>query len=105
MSAIGPGSVNTTWKYGAGSNSASRSASHSLAAAPWHPHGELVEPRAMPIAAGVVGDVRVRALLAARDMPAESRRAAALDGRHDLELAEAHVTGVGTTPRRSVAAE
>ena len=69
------------------------------------PRGRTLALRAMPIATGVVGDVRVRALLAARDMPAESRRAAALDGRHDLQLAEAHVTGVGVTPRRSVAAE
>src|SRR6266702_1091895 len=30
------GSVNTTWKYGTGNSSASRSASHSFAAAPWH---------------------------------------------------------------------
>ena len=30
------GNVNTTWKYGTGSSSASRSASHSFAAAPWH---------------------------------------------------------------------
>jgi hypothetical protein len=36
MSAIGAGSVNTTWKYGTGSSSASRSASHCFAAAPWH---------------------------------------------------------------------
>src|ERR1700738_2489765 len=36
MSAIGPGSVNTTWKYGTGSRSASRAASHSFAASPWH---------------------------------------------------------------------
>src|SRR6202051_7756 len=36
MSAIGPGSVNTTWKYGTGSRSASRAASQSFAAAPWH---------------------------------------------------------------------
>src|SRR3977135_4320491 len=36
MSAMAAGSVNTTWKYGTGSRSASRSASHSLAAAPWH---------------------------------------------------------------------
>src|SRR5258708_5013761 len=36
MSAIGPGSVNTTWKYGTGSRSASRAASHSFATAPWH---------------------------------------------------------------------
>jgi hypothetical protein len=36
MSAIWPDKVNTTWKYGTGSSSASRSASHSFAAAPWH---------------------------------------------------------------------
>jgi hypothetical protein len=28
--------VNTTWKYGTGSRSASRAASHSLAAVLWH---------------------------------------------------------------------
>ena len=61
--------------------------------------------RAMPIAAGVISDVGVRALLAARHVPAESRRAAALDGRHDLELAEAHMAGVGAAPARSVIAE
>src|SRR5213082_2512696 len=36
MSAIGPGRVKTTWKYGTGKSSAWRSASHSLAAAAWH---------------------------------------------------------------------
>src|SRR6202035_3497385 len=36
MSPIGAGSVNTTWKYGTGSRSASRAASQSFAAAPWH---------------------------------------------------------------------
>jgi hypothetical protein len=36
MLAILAGSVNTTWKYGTGSSSASRSASHSRAAALWH---------------------------------------------------------------------
>src|SRR6266849_8048335 len=36
MLAIGAGSVNTTWKYGTGNSSASRAASHSFAAAPWH---------------------------------------------------------------------
>jgi hypothetical protein len=61
--------------------------------------------RAVPVAAGVVGDLRVRAVLAARNMPAESRRAAVLDRRHDLQLAEAHTAGIGSTPCRSVAAE
>ena len=38
------------------------------------------------------------AVLAALDMPAERRRAAALDRRHHLQLAEAHMAGVGVTP-------
>src|SRR5256885_5091276 len=59
----------------------------------------------MPVAATVVRDLRVFALLAARDMPAESRRAAALDRRHHLQLAEAHMAGVGSAPCRSMAAE
>jgi len=42
--------------------------------------GDGLALRAMPVAAGIVGDVHVRAVLAARDMAAESRRAAALDG-------------------------
>src|SRR5215831_16103289 len=36
MSAIGPGRVKTTGKYGTGKSSAWRSAGHSLAAAAWH---------------------------------------------------------------------
>src|SRR6202171_6391799 len=36
MAAMAAGSVNTTWKYGTGSRSASRAASQSFAAAPWH---------------------------------------------------------------------
>src|SRR6266851_9760860 len=36
MLAIGAGSVNTTWKYGTANSSASRAASQSFAAAPWH---------------------------------------------------------------------
>ncbi len=62
---------------------------------------------AMPVAAAVVGDegVRARRVLAARDMPAERRRAAALDRRHHLHLVEADVPGVGSTPRRPVVAE
>src|SRR6478609_8263757 len=45
--------------------------------------------RAMPVAAGVVGDDGVRALLTTLDMPAERCRSTALDRRHHLELAEA----------------
>jgi hypothetical protein len=58
----------------------------------------------MPIAAAIIGDDFVGAVFAARDMPAEGRRAAALDRRHYLQLAEAHVAGVGLAPRRSVVA-
>src|SRR5882672_6011574 len=36
MSAMAAGSVNTTWKYGTGSRSASCAASQFFAAAPWH---------------------------------------------------------------------
>jgi hypothetical protein len=55
--------------------------------------------------AAVVGDDGVRTLLAARDMPAERRRAAALDRSHDLQLVEADVPGVGSAPRRPMVAE
>ena len=33
-------------------------------------------------------------------MPAERGCAAALDGTHHLQLTEAHMTGIGATPRR-----
>jgi hypothetical protein len=36
ISAADGGSVKTTWKYGTGSNSACRSASHAARAGPWH---------------------------------------------------------------------
>ena len=60
---------------------------------------------AMPIAAGVVRDAQVRAVLTAFDMPAQRRRSAALDRRHDLELAEAHMAGMRRTPSRPAVAE
>src|SRR5689334_25037861 len=61
----------------------------------------------MPVAAGVVGDGRVRAgvVLTARDMAAERRRAAALDRAHHLQLVEADVSAVGFTPSGTVVAE
>src|SRR6266852_2843229 len=61
----------------------------------------------MPVAARVIGDLRVGALrvLAARDMAAERCRAAALDRRHHLELAEADMAGIGLAPCRSMAAQ
>src|SRR5713226_1544139 len=61
----------------------------------------------MPVTTGVVGDLGMaaRRVLAARDMPAERCRAAVLDRRHHLELAEADMAGVGLAPRRSMAAQ
>ena len=59
----------------------------------------------VPVAAGVVGDAQVRAVLAALDMTAQRRRSAALDRRHDLELAEAHMAGMRGTPSRPAVAE
>ena len=55
--------------------------------------------------AGVVGDALVRAVLAALDMAAERGCATGLDRRHDLQLGEAHVPGVGLSPRRPVGAK
>ncbi len=45
------------------------------------------------------------AVLAARDVSAEGRCAAILDGAHHFELEQAHVTAVGMTPRGPVVAE
>jgi hypothetical protein len=59
----------------------------------------------MPVAAGIVRDAQVGALLAAFDMAAQRRRSAALDRRHHLELAEAHMAGMRRTPSRPAMAE
>jgi hypothetical protein len=53
----------------------------------------------------IIGDDFVGAVLAARDMPAEGCRAAALDRRHHLQLAKYDMAGVGFAPRRSVVTE
>src|SRR4030088_837511 len=55
--------------------------------------------------AAVIGDLRVRAVLAAHDMAAESRRAAALDRRHHLQLAKADVSCISFTPSGPMVAE
>ena len=47
----------------------------------------------------------MRAVLAALDVAAERGGAAGLDRPHDLELAEAHVAGVGLAPRRTMSAK
>src|SRR5271169_3464298 len=56
--------------------------------------------RAVAVAAGIVGDALVRAVLAALDVAAERGGAAGLDRRPDLQLADAHMAGVGLAPRR-----
>ena len=61
--------------------------------------------RAVAVAAGIVGDALVRAVLAALDVAAERGGATGLDRRHDLQLGEAHVTGVGLPPRRPMGAK
>ena len=38
------------------------------------------------------------AILAAFDMTAQRRLSAALDRRHDLQLAKAHASGIGSRP-------
>src|SRR5262249_22511860 len=60
---------------------------------------------AVPVAATVVGDGRVGAVLTARNVSAERGRAAALDGRHYLQLDEAHMAAVGLAPSGPVVAE
>src|SRR6516225_3951996 len=61
----------------------------------------------MPVAAGVVRDLRMaaRRVLAARDVSAERRRATALDRTHHLQLVEACMPAVGFTPSPTVIAE
>ena len=57
--------------------------------------------------AGIVGDQRKAAhrVLAARDVPAERRRAAALDRTHHLQLIEARMVAVGLAPSGTMVAE
>ena len=69
--------------------------------------GGALTLRAMPIATTAVSNegVSARRVLAARDIAAEGRRAAALDGAHHLQLAEADAAAVGLTPSGTVVAE
>ena len=59
----------------------------------------------MAVAAGVVGDARVRAVLAALDMTAERGGATGFDRRHHLQLGEADMAGVGLAPVRAMGVE
>ncbi|MBA7558884.1 hypothetical protein ES708_00494 [subsurface metagenome] len=60
---------------------------------------------AVPVAAGVVGDPPVAAVAAALDVAAERGGAAVLDRRHDLELPQAQVAGLGRPVGRPSSAE
>ena len=59
----------------------------------------------MPVAAGVVGDAHLPAVVALLDMTAQRRRAAGFDRRHDAALALAQMAGMGLTVSGAVAAE
>ena len=61
--------------------------------------------RTMPVAAAVIGDVGMIAVLASHDVAAELRRATALDCAHHLELGKAHMASVGGSPRGPVNAK
>lgn len=57
------------------------------------------------IAAGITGDVLMRAVSAAHHMTARRRRAAALNGTHDFELVQAKVPCIRPTPCSTMGAE
>ena len=67
--------------------------------------GARLTLRAMPIAARVVRNTRMGAVLAALDMTAERDGTARLDRGHDAKLVGADVSDIGVAPRRTVAAE
>ena len=57
--------------------------------------GSTLALGAVPVAAAVVGDPPMAAVLASLDMTAQGGGAAMLDRRHDLELMKAQVSGMG----------
>jgi hypothetical protein len=59
----------------------------------------------MPVATGVVGDLDMVTGTTLQHMTAQRCAAAVFDRRHDLELAEAEVSGLRTTPRWPVGTE
>ena len=59
----------------------------------------------MPVAAGVVGDLDLRAGVAAQYMSPQRRAAALFDGGHHLELTETQVAVLRLPPGRPVGTE
>jgi hypothetical protein len=57
--------------------------------------GSALALRAVPVAAAVIGDALVPAVVAGLDMATERGGTAMLDRRHDLELVEAQLPGMG----------
>ena len=57
--------------------------------------GGALALRTVPVAAAVVGDALVAAVLAGLDMTAQGGGAAMFDRRHDLELLQAQMPGMG----------
>jgi hypothetical protein len=60
---------------------------------------------AVPVAAGIIGDACVGAVLTTFDMAAQRCRAANLDRAHHAPLAEAQMSFVGGAPSGAVAVE
>src|SRR5207302_1733517 len=96
-SAIGASTVKTTWKYGTGSSGL--------------PVGQPLSTRqplalrAVPVAAGIVGDAKLAAAVALFDMTAQRCRTTGFDGADDAALAAAQMAGMGLTVSGAVAAE
>jgi hypothetical protein len=67
--------------------------------------GRTLAPGTMPVAAGVVGDPPAPAVGAGLGVAAKRSGAAMFDGRHDLELVEAQMPGMGGAVRRTGSAE
>ena len=69
------------------------------------PRGGALALRAMPVAARVIGDPPMAAVHAGFDVAAERGGPAVLDGRHDLELGQAQMPGMGSPVAGPGAAE
>src|SRR6266699_2108697 len=99
MSAMAAGSVKTTWKYGTGKSSASRSASQRRAVAPWHFGQCRLRQELYAIS------VWPHAAFSQRATCPPSAAVTALDRTHHLQLVEADVPAMGLPPSRAVIAE
>ena len=58
-------------------------------------------PRAVPVATGVIGDTLMAAVGTGFDVTTQGSGATGLDRRHDLEVAEAQVSGMGSAIGRT----